>query len=210
MRVIAGRARGMRLRAPRGADVRPTADRVKESLFSMLADRIQGASVLDLFAGSGALGIEAVSRGAQRAGFVDRARASLEAVRDNVGRAGLADQAELVRGDALAAIRSLAEAGRTFDLVFADPPYEAGMAARVVAVVGRHGIVRPGGCLVVEHSVREEIPAVIENLRAVRTRVYGDTVVTIFERSDTTTPDSGDDTGKGEGWGEDRALPRQL
>lgn len=209
MRVIAGRARGMRLRAPRGAAVRPTADRVKESLFSILADRVQGASVLDLFAGSGALGIECLSRGAERAVFVDRGRGSLEAVRDNVNRAGFADQAELVRGDALAAVRSLGEAGRTFDIVFADPPYEAGMAARVVAAVAGADIVRPGGWLVVEHSVREEIPAAVENLRAVRTRVYGDTVVTIFEHSDT-TPDSGEDTGKGEGWGEDRALPRQF
>src|SRR5690606_7855729 len=101
MRVIAGRARGMRLRAPRGTAVRPTADRVKESVVNILAAGIPGAAVLDLLAGSGARGIEALSRGADRAVFVDRARASLEAVRDNVSRAGLEQQAELVRADAL-------------------------------------------------------------------------------------------------------------
>jgi len=122
MRVIAGRLGG--LTAPRGrATTRPTSDRVREALFSMLGE-LEGTVVLDLFAGTGALGIEALSRGAERVVFVERDTAALKALRENLGQLGLASgEAEVRPGDALAALRAARRGGETYDLVFVDPPY---------------------------------------------------------------------------------------
>lgn len=180
MRVIAGTARGMKLRAPSGTAVRPTADRVKEALFNILADGVDGARVLDLFAGSGALGIEALSRGAASCVFVDKRAACMEAVRDNLTRTRLLGRAELIVADAFRTMRRLASEGRTFDLVFADPPYEQGLCQTVVEAVAQGGLLAPGGRLVVEHGVREDINPQVENLEHILSRSYGDTVITIF------------------------------
>ena len=125
MRVIAGRFGGRRLSAPRGARTRPTADRVREALFSVLGD-LEGARVLDLFAGSGALGIEALSRGAAEATFVDSAPAALRALRENLTALDL--EAEVRRADARGFLRSARKAGREYDLVFLDPPYRRAAA----------------------------------------------------------------------------------
>ena len=123
MRVIAGELGGRRLQAPRGRATRPTSDRVREALFSMLGD-VAGARVLDLFAGSGALGIEALSRGAAEAVFVERDARALRALRANLGALGLAaPRAQVRRRDALAALRSARRRKETYDLVFIDPPY---------------------------------------------------------------------------------------
>jgi 16S rRNA (guanine966-N2)-methyltransferase len=121
MRVVAGVYRGRRLRAPAGLDTRPTSDRVRESLFAILGDRIDGAHVLDLFAGTGALGIEALSRGAETAVFVESDRRAVEAIQANLDT--IEDPgAELITGDAF---RWLMRAGRTFDIVLLDPPYSS-------------------------------------------------------------------------------------
>ncbi|HEY5194595.1 MAG TPA: 16S rRNA (guanine(966)-N(2))-methyltransferase RsmD, partial [Solirubrobacteraceae bacterium] len=141
MRVISGRLGGRRLSAPRGRTTRPTSDRVREALFSMLG-AIDGASVLDLFAGTGALGIEALSRGAARALFVERDTAAVAALRGNLAQLGLAEPQARVRvGDALEALRAARGAGETYDLVFVDPPYsqarelERGLSALLPALL---------------------------------------------------------------------------
>ncbi len=121
MRVIAGRHGGRRLQAPAGEATRPTSDRVREALFSILGARVEGAHVLDLFAGSGALGIEALSRGAAAATFVDAAPDAVRVLRGNL--AALGEEAEVVHGDALRWLRAAPRRARQYDLVFLDPPY---------------------------------------------------------------------------------------
>jgi len=129
MRIIAGLYKGRRLRPVPGNTARSTADRVRESLFNILAAEIPGTSVLDLFCGAGTLGIEALSRGAARATFVDASRRSVQQTRENLSAIEAEDDAVVIPSDALAALRSLARKGRSFNLVFADPPYGENMCA---------------------------------------------------------------------------------
>jgi 16S rRNA (guanine966-N2)-methyltransferase len=174
MRVIAGRHGGRRLQAPAGAATRPTADRVREALFSVLGARVEGARVLDLFAGSGALGLEALSRGAVEATFVDSAPAAVRAVRSNLEALGAS--AEVRRADARAFLRGARAAARHYDLVFLDPPY------RLSAHLGRElsdalpAVLAPGAVVVSESERRAtldlELPLIDE-------RRYGDTIIRI-------------------------------
>jgi 16S rRNA (guanine966-N2)-methyltransferase len=177
MRVIAGRLGGRRLKAPRGRmRTRPTSDRVREALFSMLGE-LDGAVVLDLFAGTGALGIEALSRGAERVVFVERDGAAIQALRGNLAQLGLGKlEAEVRAGDARAALRAAREAGETYDLVFVDPPYRqtrelgSDLSALLPAVLAL------GARVVVESDRRAqaELP-----LAVAQQRRYGDTTITI-------------------------------
>ncbi len=180
MRIITGTAKGLKLKTPRGRDVRPTGDRVKESLFAILADRIPGAVVADIFAGTGNLGLEALSRGAAAAVFVDASADSIALVRANAALARLADRAEILRLDAAAAVSRFARAGRTFDLIFCDPPYNKGLAAAIVDKIDAAAIVRPGGALIIEHSRHEQLPADLVNLTVTRTERYGETLVSFL------------------------------
>jgi 16S rRNA (guanine966-N2)-methyltransferase len=177
MRVIAGRLGGRRLRAPRGrATTRPTSDRVREALFSMLGE-LDGAQALDLFAGTGALGIEALSRGAERVVFVERDAAAVGALKANLEQLGLAaPEAELRVGDALVALRTARKAGETYDLVFVDPPYRQAreLGGQLSALLP--ALLAPGGRVVIESDRRSppELP-----MGVARTRSYGDTTITI-------------------------------
>jgi 16S rRNA (guanine966-N2)-methyltransferase len=176
VRITGGRFAGRRLRVPR-SDVRPTADRVRESLFARLGD-LAGKRALDLFAGSGALGFEALSRGARHATFVDRSNAALEVVRANASSLGVAEQVTLRRGEALATVRRLA--GETaFDLVFLDPPYADACLPRVLAGLVAARLLAPGA-LVVAESDRRHPPGPIEGLAAIDERRYGDTLITWY------------------------------
>jgi 16S rRNA (guanine966-N2)-methyltransferase len=177
VRVIAGELKGQRLVAPRGWKVRPTSDRVREAIFSALGDRVEGALVLDLYCGTGALAIEAISRGAERAVLVDRdTRPAL----GNVQRLGLAERAELVRADAgrwLAQVSSTSFAGK-FDLVFVDAPYK--LADRVAQDLNTHlpALLSEGGRAVVESGARR--PLQVETLELLRRRRYGAADVAIY------------------------------
>jgi len=174
MRVVAGTYGGRRLTAPRGDATRPTSDRVREALFSVLGEIVTGARVLDLFAGSGALGIEAASRGAAEVTFVDSAPAAIRAVRANLDALGLA--AEVVRADALAAARAARAAARQYDLIFLDPPYRLAerLAPGLTEAVG--GLLAPGGLAVSESDRRA--PLALE-LPLRDERRYGDTLIRI-------------------------------
>jgi 16S rRNA (guanine966-N2)-methyltransferase len=148
MRIIAGTWRGRRLVAPPGEATRPTADRTRETLFSMLVSRLGSfdeLTVADLFAGSGALGLEAVSRGAARAVLVDNDRAAIKAIEANIASLGASDRCEVRAHSALALPR-----GQAFDLIFADPPYTASSGSEAVAAVAAAGWLSPGGWLAVE------------------------------------------------------------
>lgn len=170
MRVIAGRWRGHPLRAPAGRKTRPTPERVREAWMSALQPYIPGATVLDLFAGSGALGLEALSRGAERVVFVEKARSALDALDANIARlAGASAGVEVVRGDAIAYARRL-ESG-AFDIVLADPPYHQGYAQRLL---DRFVETPFAGWLWIEHAADEKLP----ELPGSRVRRYGDTAIT--------------------------------
>lgn len=175
MRVIAGTHRGRRLEAPAGRATRPTSDRVREAVFSILGERVRGARVLDLFAGSGALGIEALSRGAARATFVDHAAPAIAAIRANLRRLGLCDRATVLQRDVLRALGRASECTDQYDLVFIDPPY------RIVRTLGPRFAALPAllapGATVVTESGRGD-PALTE-LPLQRERQYGHTVIRI-------------------------------
>lgn len=173
MRIIAGRWRGRRLAAPQGLETRPTADRVREAWMSAVQPQLPGARVLDLFAGSGALGLEALSRGAAHATFVERSGSVLRVLRQNVRSLGAEDDCEIVRADALAYAASLEE--QAFDIAFADPPYGTGAAVRLAEIFAERYF---ADWLWIEHRVSEPLP----ELPGVRTRRYGDTMLTVVRR----------------------------
>ncbi len=181
MRVIAGTARGTRL-APVPRGVRPTSDRVRESVFNSLGQFFEG-DVLDLYAGTGALGIEALSRGSERGVFVENDRRALGTIRENLRRAKVADRAEVVAGDVGRVLERMLTDGRQFNLIFADPPYRIA-ATEVGGLMSRLGaLLAPGGRVVIESG---EAPAAGMNAKKGVTRRYGGTYVTILERSEIT------------------------
>jgi pantetheine-phosphate adenylyltransferase/16S rRNA (guanine(966)-N(2))-methyltransferase RsmD len=181
VRVIAGTARGTRL-APVPRGVRPTSDRVRESVFNSLGQFFDG-DVLDLYAGTGALGIEALSRGSERAVFVEKDRRALGVIRENLRRARVADRAEVVAGDVGRVLDRMLTDGRQFNLIFADPPYRIA-ATEVEGVMSRLGaLLAPGGRVVIESG---EAPAAGTIGKKGVTRRYGGTYVTILERSEIT------------------------
>jgi 16S rRNA (guanine966-N2)-methyltransferase len=181
MRVIAGRLGGRRLSAPHGHGTRPTSDRVREALFSVLVD-VGDARVLDLYAGTGALGIEALSRGALHATFVENARPALAALRENLVALGLAAPGSAVtRVVAQPVTRAAASLEGPFDLVFADPPYaDVGDVVGAVAALRARGALAPGARIVVEHASRDPAPP-LDGMTARPGRAYGDTMVTIYD-----------------------------
>jgi 16S rRNA (guanine966-N2)-methyltransferase len=170
VRIIAGRWRGRPIAAPPGTRTRPTADRVREAWLSALQFDVPGARVLDLFAGSGALGLEALSRGAAHATFVEQAAPVLRTLQANITTLGAGPETEVVRGDALEYARRLPAA--SFDIGFADPPYAGGGAAALLRIYAETPFAR---ILTVEHAAGEVLPA----LPGARTRVYGDTAITM-------------------------------
>ena len=178
VRVTGGKLRGRRLRSPR-TGVRPTSDRVRESLFSRLDD-LEGCSVLDLYAGTGVLGVEALSRGAARLVSVERAPRALATLRRNLEDLGLASAARVVADDAPRAVRRLAASGERFDLVFLDPPYAGDELARALEAVARSGVLAEHGRVVAERSRRHPLPVVV-GLAVIDERHYGDTTITQLE-----------------------------
>ncbi len=167
MRITSGRFRSSRLVTPPGR-LRPTSQKVREAIFSTLGQFVAGARVLDLFAGSGALGLEALSRGAGSATFVERSWVCIEAIRKNVSSLGLEDETRIVRSDASAFVRTCRE---TFGIAFMDPPYHKHLAMDLAPQV--YNLLDAGGILVVEHESTAEIP-----LAAWKRKQYGDTCVT--------------------------------
>lgn len=178
MRVIAGAQRGRRLMGPRGPGLRPTSDRVKEALFSILSPRLEGAVVLDLYAGTGAIGIEALSRGAKHATFVEPHGASLRVLHANLERCRLSAQAAIYPCTAAAFLKRHQTAEPTYDIVFADPPYDDEGAADLLSTFSRTTSLRPTAALVLEHGSKAE--PTIEGLNLVRRYRYGDTTLSVF------------------------------
>jgi 16S rRNA (guanine966-N2)-methyltransferase len=175
MRIVSGRLGGRVLRAPAGAATRPTSERVREAVFSILGPPPDDADVLDLFAGSGAMGIEAVSRGARRATFVDSGRPAVTALRGNLAELGVA--AEVVQEDVL---RFLRRPNGPYRWVFIDPPYRSDLAAQALGLVGE--ALSDGGTVIVEHDRRNDPGDRHGSLIRTDSRRYGDTVISFYRR----------------------------
>src|SRR5512145_2048480 len=189
MRIIGGHDRGRRLRAPRGLATRPTADRVRVSLFDVLGPTIAGARVLDLFAGTGAVGIEALSRGAARVVFVEKDQAALRALRANLAALGASRAAaRVMAGDVLHVLPEIGAQEGPFDFVFIDPPYATSLAGRTLEALAATRVCRAGTEVVVQHSTRTALPSVPGLSLHRRPRRFGDTALT-FLKAGGYTPD---------------------
>lgn len=187
MRIIAGTYRSRRLEAPPGLNTRPTSDRLRETLFNVLAPRIRDAAFLDLYAGSGAVGIEALSRGAASVTFVERSPAALRVLRRNIGQLRIAGGFE-VRAETVAAfLRSAAEAGskpEPYEVVFLDPPYDAAQEyAATLDLLGEaaHGILNPGALVIAEHRRKQSLDERYGRLHRMRLLEQGDAALSFYE-----------------------------
>lgn len=181
MRIIAGEMRSRRLKAPEGMDTRPTADRVKEAMFSILLRRLSGARVLDLYAGSGALSLEALSRGAESAVLADCSPKACKIIAENIESLGCRDRARLLRQADNAALTTLKNEGAKFDLVFLDPPYRMDTSA-ICARLEKEGILAEDGMIIVEHD-KATPPMPPATLSLVDRREYGMTGLSFFQRT---------------------------
>ena len=180
MRVITGTARGRRLNELKGMETRPTTDKVKESIFNCIQFDVEDARVLDLFAGTGQLGIEALSRGAQSAVFVDKRTDAAKLVRDNLALCQLSDRAQVICGDSMGYLSLL----RTrFDIIFLDPPYADDLLERAIAHIARFDILSPHGIIVAESPMDKALPALEAPYGIYREYRYGKIKVTIYHRS---------------------------
>lgn len=177
MRVITGTARGRKLREPANMDIRPTTDQVKEALFNILQWDLEGRRVLDLFAGTGQLGIEALSRGAASCLFLDESKEAVDIIKDNVERCGFTN-AKILRTDSLGYLRS----GEKFDIILIDPPYGKGLEQKAVDLIEEFDILSPGGIMTVETRRETPSPEIREGYGSVKTYNYGKIKLTVISR----------------------------
>ena len=180
MRIIGGALKGKRLYHIKGLAIRPTTDYLRESIFNILAGTVEDAVVLDLFAGTGGLGIEALSRGASRAVFVDKAPQAIKTLRRNIGACCLERRSTIIRRDILRGLAFLKSIGQAFDLVFVDPPYDKGLVERAIRLLDRAESTADGVSIVVEHSRREALPEKVARFVLSDQRHYGKTLVSFY------------------------------
>jgi 16S rRNA (guanine(966)-N(2))-methyltransferase RsmD len=180
MRVLAGTLKGQRLTTARGALTRPTADRVRIACLDTLMPYLALGPFLDLFAGAGGVGIEALSRGAPSAVFVEQSAPALRALRDNLARLGVEDRARVLRQDAGLALEALAGRGARFAVVFLDPPYDSPRGAAALAALGQGAVLLPGAVVAVQHGSKRPPPSAVGVLRRWKARKFGETTLTFF------------------------------
>lgn len=174
MRVIGGIYRGRRLRATEGLSVRPTSDRLRETIFNILAPVIAGSRFLDLCAGSGAVSIEALSRGASHSTLVEISRRACSTIEDNLRSLGISEEASLINRDALSALKRMADEGQQFDLIFFDPPYASDLYEKVMKFVGSGNLLAEGGRMIVEHRAKTPLKSKYDKLQLYRKVRQGD------------------------------------
>lgn len=181
MRVIAGIAKKRLLKVPSGWTGRPTADRVKESLFNILGSRVLGCVFLDLFAGTGNIGIEALSRGAKKAVFVEKDRRAAGAIGHNLKMTGFESRSKVVVRDVCQGLAGIVAEGDRFDIVFLDPPYGQGLEVPVMEKVQELKLLTSGGLIISESSKRDALPPEIGGISLFRQEKYGDTVISFYQ-----------------------------
>ncbi|WP_410515200.1 16S rRNA (guanine(966)-N(2))-methyltransferase RsmD [Paenibacillus sp. BR2-3] len=181
MRVVSGSAKGRPLKSVPGSGTRPTTDKVKEAVFSMIGPYFEGGAALDLFAGTGGLGIEALSRGMESAVFVDMEPKSIDTIRANLKATGLESWAEVYRNDAGRALSAMEKRGRSFDLVFLDPPYRLKHGDELMSTMAAKGMLQAEALIVLEHESGHAYPEDIPGFYRLRQAVYGETTISIYQ-----------------------------
>jgi len=177
MRIIAGRAGGLKLKSLKGRDVRPTLDRVKESMFNIIAFDLPGAEVLDLFSGFGSLGIEALSRGAAKSDFVEINKAHLKVIEQNLKKAKLFDLAKLYNQDVYLYLKNCSQ---KYDIIFMDPPYQKDMSAEAIELIIENDLLKTNGLIISERSESENIEE-YEELKIIKNKKYGNSLIIIYQ-----------------------------
>ena len=182
MRVISGISKGHKLKSPKGQNTRPTEDRIKESLFNIIGTLKKDSLVLDLFAGSGAIGIEFLSRGANKAYFVDLSNDSITTVKENLKHTNLLEYATIYRKDSIGVISFLKEQGLKFDYIYIDPPFEKhDLLFNVLNYINRYQILDEDGIIMIEHEKRLELDNAIKNFEKIDFRNYGSKAITFLK-----------------------------
>lgn len=182
MRVIAGVGKGKTIKAVPGVSTRPTTDKVKESIFNIIGPYFEAGNVLDLFAGTGSLGIEALSRGMTSAIFVDQDKLSIETIYKNLETTNLKQSAEVYKNDYQRALKALAKREVSFDLIFLDPPYKLKKLDKIIQFIGKHNLLKETGTIVTEHDADYDFTDHLEENFVVHKQVsYGDTGITIVQ-----------------------------
>jgi 16S rRNA (guanine966-N2)-methyltransferase len=181
VRVISGTARGRSIKAVPGMGTRPTTDKVKEAVFSMIGPYFDGGQALDLFAGTGGLAIEALSRGMDRAVFIDMDKKSIDVIRDNLAVTGFTGQAEVYRNEAVRALKAMGKRDVRFDLVFLDPPYRMKNIGELMLMMEEQGLLNAGATVLAEHDSGHRYDDVYGPFTARRRAEYGDTAITIYD-----------------------------
>ncbi|MFN0084865.1 MAG: 16S rRNA (guanine(966)-N(2))-methyltransferase RsmD [Blastocatellia bacterium] len=180
MRIIAGRYKGRRLKTVEGTQVRPTSDRLRETVFNILAPRIEGAQFMDLCAGSGAVGIEALSRGAASAVFIEASRKAADLIRDNLRHCGIDEGASVMQRDALFALRRLSTEERKFDLIYFDPSYDSDLYSPALRQIARGSLLTEDGLVIIEHRRQMPLAPSYDQLRPYRELPQGDSCLTFY------------------------------
>lgn len=180
MRVIAGDYRGRRLDPIEGMDIRPTSDKVKGSLFNILGASVIDSVFLDLFGGTGGVGIEALSRGADHVVFIDTDIKSIKVLKGNLEHLNINDNVEIFNTDYSTAISKLYNNNKFFDIIFIDPPYSVGLAQNALAEIDKHPILAQSGLIIVEHDSRDEMPSSLGKLYMYRSKQYGNTTLSFY------------------------------
>lgn len=179
MRIITGKYKGRKLETPDNYDVRPTSDKVKEAIFSMLMYEVEDAVCADLFAGTGNLGLEALSRGASKCYFSDNDRTSIALVKANVEKCGAEAESVIIAGDYMKALRRISE---PLDLIFLDPPYESGYYGKALETIDSLDLLSQNGIIIAEHGKRTDLPAQVGGLVCFKKRRYGKSDVSLYAR----------------------------
>lgn len=182
MRIISGRLRGRKLTAPKLRSLRPTSDMAREALFNILGERIVGSHFLDVCAGVGTVGLEALSRGAEKVVFIERNAACIAALRDNIARCECERQAKVMHSDALSALRRLAKASEKFDVIFADPPYdEQQLTMKLLRWFSENAnLLKDGGLVIIQHSVKQFLPTECGLLKLAKRHRVGETAFSFY------------------------------
>lgn len=184
MKVSGGIAKGRKLKVPK-ACLRPTSEKVKEALFNILREKVKGSVFVDLYSGTGGIGLDALSRGAKRVVFVETNPSSVKILKDNISSLGFDDRAEVLSSDAGEFLHKTIMKGERFDILFLDPPYHTGEMERIFKVLSKGDILREGGILVAEHFKKKKLPEEAGNLKLLKSYFYGDTVLTLFKKDET-------------------------
>jgi 16S rRNA (guanine966-N2)-methyltransferase len=180
MRIIGGEFRGRKIKQPPFEAVRPTKDQVREAVFNVIAEKVPGSKVLDIFAGSGAYGLEALSRGAEECVFVEKRSQCSRVITENIRLLGIVERTKIKTKDALKTLELFGKNGERFDLIFSDPPYNKGMGKKTLIMVSHYDILKPAGLLIIEHHRSESIPEVEGNVSIFKQKTYGDISISVF------------------------------